>query len=418
MTNDKTFHEGSAWGGTTKTDLTRMSGEEFECEISSAFADEITDKCIPWDDLRAELLRRFELSKRAEKKAEALAAESVIDGGTAQEWRDAFWKLHHMAVEHRCSPVTLGEWRGVVPNIVDMGNVETLRADAAESERDQARAERDAVLHNIQNWCVIELAIRNYNVSSYMDEWEGRATLAEAQLSTARTALITIRDWNAEDCHCDHADENCCAKVTGIGCSFCTAELALTPLPGQPERQRVSGMECDKVLQVGWEAQPEDRQEISGQILAELRSGICRTTEVESQFQRVSRIVKSALTATLRERAVRWQADNRAKFLTGEMVEVRMGKSQVMEIPYLDEPAMLAAFAESLSPAIESRLRRALSDLLSLTERDSVLLFVKAGDEAGVRKAVAVLREAQAALGRTPAFCGRCGKRGCVCQAG
>lgn len=37
-----------------------------------------------------------------------------------------------------------------------------------------------------RTWGIVEIAVRNPNVASYMDEWEGRATKAEAELSTLR----------------------------------------------------------------------------------------------------------------------------------------------------------------------------------------------------------------------------------------
>lgn len=43
-------------------------------------------------------------------------------------------------------------------------------------------------------WGVIEIAVRNPNVASYMDHWEKRATLAEAKLARAREALKTELD--------------------------------------------------------------------------------------------------------------------------------------------------------------------------------------------------------------------------------
>lgn len=56
-----------------------------------------------------------------------------------------------------------------------------------------------------------------------------------------------------------------------------------------------------------------------------------------------------AAVLSLRGRAVRWQADNRAKFLSAEDVEVTNRAGRIIgELPYLDEPAMLAAFAASL----------------------------------------------------------------------
>jgi hypothetical protein len=54
--------------------------------------------------------------------------------------------------------------------------------------------------------------------------------------------------------------------------------------------------------------------------------------------------------AELEAKAREWQADNRAKFLTGETVSIKIGKRYV-KVPYLNEPAMMSAFAASLQPA-------------------------------------------------------------------
>lgn len=57
-----------------------------------------------------------------------------------------------------------------------------------------------------------------------------------------------------------------------------------------------------------------------------------------------------------RECAVHWLADNRAKFLNAEDVEVTNRAGRIIgELPYLDEPAMLTAFAASLTPAPPSK---------------------------------------------------------------
>jgi len=47
-------------------------------------------------------------------------------------------------------------------------------------------------LANWRTWGVIEVAIRNPNVSSYMDEWEGRTIKAEAERDRLRAALERI----------------------------------------------------------------------------------------------------------------------------------------------------------------------------------------------------------------------------------
>lgn len=91
------------------------------------------------------------------------------------------------------------EPHGISLLLAEQARVSELIADrnAAESERDQARAERDALNENIQNWGIVEIAVRNMNVASYVEHWESRALAAENSLSTARTALTGAQiDFN------------------------------------------------------------------------------------------------------------------------------------------------------------------------------------------------------------------------------
>jgi len=46
-------------------------------------------------------------------------------------------------------------------------------------------------LEQWQTWGVIEIGIRNVNVASYMEHWEGRATKAEAEVTALREQLDT-----------------------------------------------------------------------------------------------------------------------------------------------------------------------------------------------------------------------------------
>jgi tRNA/tmRNA/rRNA uracil-C5-methylase (TrmA/RlmC/RlmD family) len=62
--------------------------------------------------------------------------------------------------------------------------------------------------------------------------------------------------------------------------------------------------------------------------------------------------------AVAKEQAKDWHMRNRIRFLTGETVLIQFKKDEPFhEVPYLDEPAMLAEYAASLSQEIE-RLTR------------------------------------------------------------
>ena len=47
-------------------------------------------------------------------------------------------------------------------------------------------------LREWRTWGVIEIAVRNPNVSSYVDHWEGRTLKAESELTALRTRLAEI----------------------------------------------------------------------------------------------------------------------------------------------------------------------------------------------------------------------------------
>ena len=59
--------------------------------------------------------------------------------------------------------------------------------------------ELEAQLKEWETWGVIEIAVRNPNVASYMNHWEGRATQAEAQLAaTGWQPLTADTKWPGE----------------------------------------------------------------------------------------------------------------------------------------------------------------------------------------------------------------------------
>lgn len=47
----------------------------------------------------------------------------------------------------------------------------------------------DALLHDVKNWGVIELAVRNFNLMDYMRHWEGRAEKAEGEVERLKHIL-------------------------------------------------------------------------------------------------------------------------------------------------------------------------------------------------------------------------------------
>jgi hypothetical protein len=67
-------------------------------------------------------------------------------------------------------------WHGIATPI------DKARRDLLMKAAHQIRALRDEVAQ-WRTWGVIEIAVRNPNVSSYMEHWEGRALKAEAELA-------------------------------------------------------------------------------------------------------------------------------------------------------------------------------------------------------------------------------------------
>lgn len=59
-------------------------------------------------------------------------------------------------------------------------------------ELTRIKRERDELNHNVAHWGMVELAVRNPNVASYMEHWEGRAIKAE-------NALMAEKDREARD---------------------------------------------------------------------------------------------------------------------------------------------------------------------------------------------------------------------------
>lgn len=47
-----------------------------------------------------------------------------------------------------------------------------------------------------KTWGIIEIAVRNPNVSSYMEHWEGRATKAEAENAALREKVAALEKTN------------------------------------------------------------------------------------------------------------------------------------------------------------------------------------------------------------------------------
>lgn len=106
------------------------------------------------------------------------------------------------------------------------------RAESAESERDQARAARDGTredLARLQRTVDFTEAqyLKNHGGSWGECRFHAENKELAGKLSTARTALTMIWDW--EDCDCDHTNESCCVQV-GEPCSFCLAATTLAAL--------------------------------------------------------------------------------------------------------------------------------------------------------------------------------------------
>jgi len=86
----------------------------------------------------------------------------------------------------------------------------TGRAMASEVRLWQHAVHLQSELQQWHTWGIIEVAVRNYNVQSYMEHWEGRAIAAEESLVAERarskrleealrrlvTVLDSISDWD------------------------------------------------------------------------------------------------------------------------------------------------------------------------------------------------------------------------------
>ncbi len=89
--------------------------------------------------------------------------------------RSTPWEGHH---------ATKGEWPfHQFVSLADLLSALTLAQERLQEELEQWRT-----------WGIIEIAVRNPNVASYMDHWEGRATTAEQRLSTLSASLTALRD--------------------------------------------------------------------------------------------------------------------------------------------------------------------------------------------------------------------------------
>lgn len=100
----------------------------------------------------------------------------------------------------------------------------------------EAEAELRAQDDQWKTWGIIEIAVRNPNVSSYMNEWESRTAKAEAELATLRAQQPKPRYTPVEVCGfcATRADKiasleesiaTLCAQQTIERCSVCNWEL-------------------------------------------------------------------------------------------------------------------------------------------------------------------------------------------------
>ena len=82
-----------------------------------------------------------------------------------------------------------------------MSDVNRYRVHSSALHRDWPAGWHDVVLASdyeaeLVQWCTwgtIEIAVRNPNVASYMEHWEGRATKAETERDALRAALEDAR---------------------------------------------------------------------------------------------------------------------------------------------------------------------------------------------------------------------------------
>lgn len=89
-----------------------------------------------------------------------------------------------------------------------MARVLILRtaSDFLESETEATIARLTADLEQWQTWGVIEIAVRNPNVASYMDHWEKRTLAAEAERDALREHLADVTADVKQRCS-DHPNE-------------------------------------------------------------------------------------------------------------------------------------------------------------------------------------------------------------------
>ena len=96
------------------------------------------------------------------------------------------------------------------------------------------------LLQQWKSWGVIEIAIRNPNVSSYMNHWEGRALKAESEVAALREALSLCRnklsalamEFNSSRFTDRHGDgPDCDALVVIADAALARAEKVLARMP-------------------------------------------------------------------------------------------------------------------------------------------------------------------------------------------
>ena len=107
--------------------------------------------------------------------------------------------------------MTDGNTYAIKKHLNDHEDWDALQEVTTELEQAEARIEEmEAELHLMKTEGIVEVAIRNPNVSEYMAHWERRAEGAEAKLTKAVEAL----EYYSVEAFCLGADNSLVARTT------------------------------------------------------------------------------------------------------------------------------------------------------------------------------------------------------------